>query len=210
MRLGMAQHRHHQAAVGLRGHAGCTASWRVTTPASSSKRALICGKSRSASTMARARKGSSVSLLRAWRRGLVELLAQLLQLGHVTLFHIAEVRDAALGLLHLLAILRRRPMTGIWLLAVALHMGEAPPRRLAAGQGKGVQVRMRAECARPAAAMPVAQLHARSSARRRTAAARPAGARPSARHHGGAGGAGPRGRRIYRQRGGSPGRLGCY
>jgi hypothetical protein len=43
----------------------CTASWRVTTPASSSKRAFIIGKSATASTTARAMKGSTVSLPRA-------------------------------------------------------------------------------------------------------------------------------------------------
>ena len=42
----------------------CTAPKRVTTPASSSKRAFICGNSRSDSTTARIRKGSSVSLPR--------------------------------------------------------------------------------------------------------------------------------------------------
>ncbi|KAG0921430.1 hypothetical protein G6F31_020328 [Rhizopus arrhizus] len=48
-RLGVAHHRHHQPAVALRGDAD---------------RALICGKSRNATTMARAKSGSNVSLPR--------------------------------------------------------------------------------------------------------------------------------------------------
>ena len=44
-RLGVAHHRHHQAAGGLRGDADVhRADGGVTMPASSSKRALTCGK----------------------------------------------------------------------------------------------------------------------------------------------------------------------
>ncbi|MNL28825.1 hypothetical protein D3C87_1504880 [compost metagenome] len=43
----------------------CTAPWRVSTPASSSKRALICGKRGTASTTARTSSGSSVRCARS-------------------------------------------------------------------------------------------------------------------------------------------------
>ena len=81
----------------------CTARCRWTTPASSSKRALICGKSaQRRRTSARIRNGSSVSLAALGRALRVELRAQRLELGDVDLLDVGEVRDAALGVLHLL------------------------------------------------------------------------------------------------------------
>ena len=81
----------------------CTAPWRVTTPASSSKRALTCGKlaHRQHDRAHQERQQRQSAALGAPLR--VEPRAQRLELGDVDLLDIGEVRNAALGVLHLLA-----------------------------------------------------------------------------------------------------------
>ena len=68
----------------------------------SSKRALICGKSRNAMTSARIRNGKHRQPRPAGLPGLVDVRAQRLEIGDVHLLDVGEMRDSPHRILHAL------------------------------------------------------------------------------------------------------------
>ena len=102
-RLGVAHHRHHQAGGGLRGDADMHAAVLVQHA-----RLVVIARVElrlpaTALTIARIRNGSSVSFGRSSACGCaLSARAQLFERGDVDFLDIGEVRDAALGLRHLL------------------------------------------------------------------------------------------------------------
>ena len=97
--------------------------------------------------------GSRVSLPRCGRVLLVQLRAQGFQLGHVDFLDVGEVRDAALGLLHLLRDLAAQPDHGDGFFLVPLGIGAAAGsrRRLAARCQVDVEVLVHDAAGRAAA-----------------------------------------------------------
>ena len=154
----MAQHGHHQAAVGLRGNAqvdGLVAGNHpgIVVIPGVDLRKLAQRQHHGAGQKRQQREFAARSAV-----DFVELLAQLLQLGHVHFFHIAEVRDAALGLLHLLRNLAAQADDGNRFLTVALNILRVAPHHRALASGKGFQVGVGNLPGR-AAAMHQAQVH---------------------------------------------------
>ena len=168
----------------------CTAPWRVTTPASSSKRALICGKlgHRQHHGAHQQRQQRELPALLAPLR--VQRRAQRLELGDVDFLDVAEVRDAALGLLHLLrdAPAQADDANGFLVRALdaaaAAHRGGVPRAEPCMRQ-VGVQVGLHDAAGGAAGAPPRCRSMPSSQARRRTAGeaigrCRPAGGRAAA------------------------------
>ena len=158
--FGMAQHRHHEPALGLRGdtqvHPGVAGHHtRLVVVAGVDLRKLAQRQHHSARQEGQHRELAARRAIQA-----VELGAQGLQLSHVDLFDVAEMRNAALGFLHLLRNLAAQADDGDGLFAMAFGVAcWALGGCLTAGGGVGIQVALQDAPGR-AAAMHVAQLHA--------------------------------------------------
>jgi hypothetical protein len=115
---------------------------------------LTCGNSRTADDDGARQEGQQGELGARLAVLRIEALAQALKLRHVDLLHIGEVRDLALGLLHLLRDLAAQADDRQRLLAQAQRVAAVEigsTRRAGAAGGVGLQVLVRDAAGRSAA-----------------------------------------------------------